>query len=338
VSPVGARARLQRARVGLPRGDRARRRRGRDGGVLARVPALTRRARPHRRAARRLRRPRRSQEGDRPGARLPPGSAAAFTFCARRSATSAGTSRGWSPPCCAPLRRRQRRGRSSSSATRSGGSASRSRRWRRSWRRPRRTCSPSTPSPSTTRRVALHQPALERVNREIGRRTDVVGHLPQGPLADPARRQRRDRAERRVARRPPLPQQTLPRGGPRPREERKTTTERRPASARAPTILPTSYTTSWDLTREWGRLTAGVLAHRGLRCPQPRPAERLLERSAPRRLQRSIPPFPGCAATRRMRTRMSGGVGGAGVSPAPYPILTANDDGPGATEERQHTP
>jgi transposase-like protein len=54
---------------------------------------------------------------------------------------------------------------------------------------------------------------LERLNREIGRRTDVV-HLPQRPSLDPARDQSRDRTEKRVARRPPLPQQPLARAAP----------------------------------------------------------------------------------------------------------------------------
>ena len=51
--------------------------------------------------------------------------------------------------------------------------------------------------------------------------------------------------------------------------------------------------------------------------PHPRPAQRLLGQAGPQRVRRSIPPFPGCNANRRMRTRTSGGVGGAGVSPAP---------------------
>jgi putative transposase len=58
---------------------------------------------------------------------------------------------------------------------------------------------------------------LERVNRETGRRTDVVGIFRQ---PDPARRQRRDRTERRMARRPPLPVGALAGGDPRPRRRK----------------------------------------------------------------------------------------------------------------------
>src|SRR5438445_5217116 len=66
----GARPRLWGARVRLPRGDRARCRRGRDRGLLALLSPLARRARPQGRAAGRLRRARGLEEGDRPGARL----------------------------------------------------------------------------------------------------------------------------------------------------------------------------------------------------------------------------------------------------------------------------
>ena len=59
------------ARVRPPRGDRHGCRRGRDGGVLARVPARPGEAWPRRRAARDLRRPRGPEGGDRPGPGLP---------------------------------------------------------------------------------------------------------------------------------------------------------------------------------------------------------------------------------------------------------------------------
>ena len=49
----------------------------------------------------------------------------------------------------------------------------------------------------------------------------------------------------------------------------------------------------------------------------PRPAQRLLGQTGPQGIRGSLPPLPGCQANRRMRTRTSGGVGGAGVSPAP---------------------
>src|SRR5436190_10191266 len=66
-----------------------------------------------------------------------------------------------------------------------------------------------------------------------------------------------------------------------------------------------------------GLLAQGLLAHLELSRPRPRPTQRLLGRHWPERVRRTVPPHPGCDANRRMRTRTSGGVGGARVSLAP---------------------
>jgi hypothetical protein len=107
----------------------------------------------------------------------------------------------------------------SGSARRSSGCASR---WRnrgaarRRRRRPARLLQlPLRPLDET----ALHQPAraLQPRDRPPHRRRR---HLPQRPRTDPARRQRRDRTKRRMARRPPLPLRPLARSSPRSRKNR----------------------------------------------------------------------------------------------------------------------
>jgi Transposase, Mutator family len=95
---------------------------------------------------------------------------------------------------------------------------------------------------------------LERINREIGR-APTSRHLPLRPLADPARRQHRDRAgdEGLVGRRylsNHLLEAILDHERQRPREDPRAHT--RPDQ---PTTVSTSYTTSWNLANS--RLKSG---------------------------------------------------------------------------------
>ena len=174
------------------------------------------RARPHRRAARRLRRARRAEEGDRRRCSAAPGSAARVHFLRE----ALGHARREQQPMLAALlrpifnaddgragtRARRRRARAAAQAAAEDRRAARRGRGgpARLLRLPRRPLA----------EAALDQPARARQPRDRPphRRRR---HLPQRPLADPARRQRRDRAERRMARRPPLPQQPLPGSAPR---------------------------------------------------------------------------------------------------------------------------
>src|SRR6266540_874551 len=73
---------------------------------------------------------------------------------------------------------------------------------------------------------------------------------------------------------------------------------------------------AWQSPRV-GQHQQGTLADRRLLDPLHDPDPGLLGTPRPSGIPRSLPPFPGRDANRRMRTRMSGGVGGAGVSPAP---------------------
>src|SRR5450755_907426 len=77
-----------------------------------------------------------------------------------------------------------------------------------------------------------------------------------------------------------------------------------------------------------GVLAQGLLAHLELSNPPPRAADRLLDPPGPGGVPRTLPPFPGCQANRRMRTRTPGGVGGAGVSPAPTRSFVAGGRAP----------
>jgi hypothetical protein len=77
---------------------------------------------------------------------------------------------------------------------------------------------------------------------------------------------------------------------------------------------------------EWSHSRKGYWRISGSPILTPRTAQRLLGRTGPEGVHRPFPPFPGCDANRRMRTRTSGGVGGAGVSPAPTRSIDAAAD------------
>ena len=177
--PEGACDRLRRARVGPPRGARPRRRRGRDRELLARLPPRPRRPRPRRRAASASPTPTGPALSDREGARralaalhraLPP------RHARPRAKQPAADGRRRDPP---GLRRSDPRGgpldpdrrRRAARAGRAQGRAGCS-------KTPKPTCSRFSTSRAEHRSKLRSTNPLERVNREIGRRSDVVGIYP----------------------------------------------------------------------------------------------------------------------------------------------------------------
>ena len=165
-----------------PAGDhRPRRRRGRDRGVLARVPARPRRARPGRRPARDLRRPPGPEGRDRAGARR----AVAALHRALPHGLPRPRPQGPARRCSAALIRPIFN--AASTATKRaerlsrGGRAARAAGCRRSprcSRRPKTDILAFYAFPAEHWRKLRSTNPLERFNREIGRRTDVVGIFP----------------------------------------------------------------------------------------------------------------------------------------------------------------
>ena len=173
--------------------------------LLARVPARPAGPRPGRRAPVRLRRPPGPARTRSARCWAAPGSAAPCTSSATCSATSPGRSSRWSSAAIRQvfrrLRRRGARARWPRSSTRLPSHAPKVARLLRG-RRGRPAGLLRASQPSTGPSCARTNP-LERVNREIGRRSDVVGHLPQRRRAAAPGRDAADRAERRVAGQPP---------------------------------------------------------------------------------------------------------------------------------------
>ena len=213
----GARDRLRRARDGQARGDRPRPGRGRVGGVLGRASCATCAAAACRACASCV-----SDQHEGLQAAIARVLACPWQRCtvhfvrnmhqhcrpAQRGLVSAALREVFNAD--SP--------RAGQGAGRRGDRTPRARRCRRSppcSRRPKTTCSPSTPSPHAHWSKLRSTNPLERVNREIGRRYRRRRHLPQRPLSDPPRRRAADRTERRMARQPPLPLSRIARARPR---------------------------------------------------------------------------------------------------------------------------
>ena len=159
-------------------------------------------------AAGHLRRPRRPQAA--PSARCcsaRPGNAAGCTSCATCWPGSRRATPRWSPPRSARSSPNPTPSTSAPSSTSSPAcSAASSRRSRPCCATPRTTCSRSPASRSAHWKKIWSTNPLERLNKEIKRRTDVVGVFPNPDSPAPPRRRRPGRGPRRMAgHRPPLP-------------------------------------------------------------------------------------------------------------------------------------
>ena len=180
-----ARRRRQRA-TATARVARPRRRHHRGRRRLARLPARSRRPRPLRRRAGHLRRPPGPRRRDRRHpARARPGSAAARTSCATCSTR---VPKGAQPLVAThgALDLRPARRRHGARAARPRRRAARGAlpgRGRAAGRGRPPTCSPSPPSPRRSGVRSGRNNPLERLNKEIRRRTDVVGIFPNRAAA-----------------------------------------------------------------------------------------------------------------------------------------------------------
>jgi hypothetical protein len=146
-------------------------------------------------------------------------------------------------------------------------------------------------------------------------------HLPQRPVTDSARRQHRDRTERRMASRQPLRQQPLTRSSARPRgEEHKTKEETRvltagavdkPAgelgldlSRRPRNSGDATATSSTNCTPCGWRSIRRAAASSASRAPARRARQRRSARPCARRSRRNPPPSAAASVCNPIRTRI----------------------------------